>query len=209
LDADLRTDKTQVVIIGAGMAGIAAARHLMDKGFDVLMLEARPRIGGRIWTDNSLGLPIDLGASWIHNSADNPITGLATTLGASTVLTSYDNNIVYDKHNIVEADKPHEMLQRLHEMATGIEHDISVASALEKLTAEFGTLNAAEQRYFNKFLSEFQIINGADLQDQSLQCLSNFANAISHCELAFPHGYCQIIDTLSQGIPIFLSSPVY
>jgi monoamine oxidase len=55
------------LIIGAGAAGIAAARHLYDAGQQILVLEARNRIGGRIWTDTQWAeFPIELGAEFIH-----------------------------------------------------------------------------------------------------------------------------------------------
>ncbi len=59
--------KTQpkVVVIGAGMAGLAAASELHALGCKVIVLEARDRIGGRCWTDNVDGRIIDLGAGWI------------------------------------------------------------------------------------------------------------------------------------------------
>ncbi|MEM7015949.1 MAG: FAD-dependent oxidoreductase [Pseudomonadota bacterium] len=46
----------RVIVIGAGMSGIKAARDLNDIGFQVTVLEARERIGGRIWTNHELGL---------------------------------------------------------------------------------------------------------------------------------------------------------
>lgn len=57
-----------VVIIGAGAAGLAAARTLADSGRSVLVLEARDRIGGRIWTrrEADVGTPVELGAEFIH-----------------------------------------------------------------------------------------------------------------------------------------------
>ena len=63
--------KTDVVIIGAGAAGLAAARFLDERGIDVVVLEARERIGGRILThrDRSTPVPIELGAEFIHGSA--------------------------------------------------------------------------------------------------------------------------------------------
>ncbi|WP_051021052.1 FAD-dependent oxidoreductase [Synechococcus sp. PCC 6312] len=62
-----------VIVIGAGVAGLAAARILQDQGQRVLVLEGRNRIGGRVWTNRSLdGLPLDLGASWIHGIEGNP-----------------------------------------------------------------------------------------------------------------------------------------
>jgi monoamine oxidase len=70
-----------VLVIGAGAAGIAAARRLRALGRDVLVLEAGARIGGRAVTDHSLGAPVDLGASWLHEAEHNPLTPLAQGLG--------------------------------------------------------------------------------------------------------------------------------
>ncbi len=55
-----------VVVIGAGFAGIIAARELGHAGFDVLVLEARDRVGGRTWTDRRLGRDLELGGTWVH-----------------------------------------------------------------------------------------------------------------------------------------------
>lgn len=67
---------TKVVIIGAGVAGLSAANRLVQKGFDrsqVVVLEAQSRVGGRLYTDDSLGFPLDLGAAWVHGITDNPL----------------------------------------------------------------------------------------------------------------------------------------
>jgi len=70
-----------VVIIGAGAAGLAAARTLIDKGRSVVVIEARDRIGGRAWTDTTTfgGIPFDHGCSWLHSSNQNPWTPIAKT----------------------------------------------------------------------------------------------------------------------------------
>src|SRR5262245_4497666 len=64
----------QVLIVGAGAAGLEAARELTEQGRSVLVLEARDRIGGRIWTheDARIPVPIELGAEFIHGDA--PVT---------------------------------------------------------------------------------------------------------------------------------------
>ena len=66
------TSKPDVVVIGAGAAGIAAALALHDKGIGVVVLEARERIGGRVWThrDRRIPVPIELGAEFIHGRAE-------------------------------------------------------------------------------------------------------------------------------------------
>jgi monoamine oxidase len=89
-----------VIVIGAGMSGLAAARTLHDAGVGVTVLEARNRSGGRIWTDRSLGMPIDLGAAWIHGAKKkNPMVQLAKQYGIETHLSDYDYMIGYDAVN--------------------------------------------------------------------------------------------------------------
>jgi monoamine oxidase len=66
-----------VVIIGGGAAGIAAARRLVASGFSTLLLEASQRIGGRAWTVNVAGLALDLGCGWLHSADRNPWVDIA------------------------------------------------------------------------------------------------------------------------------------
>jgi monoamine oxidase len=65
------------VIIGAGAAGIAAARRLRAAGRNVVLVEARNRVGGRCALDLSLGVPADVGAAWLHFARENVWTTLA------------------------------------------------------------------------------------------------------------------------------------
>ncbi|MBW8724892.1 MAG: FAD-dependent oxidoreductase [Inquilinus limosus] len=71
-----------IVIVGAGAAGLAAARRLGGLGVTFVVLEARPRIGGRAFTDTeTLGAAVDLGGHWLHSPALNPLTPLAVRYG--------------------------------------------------------------------------------------------------------------------------------
>lgn len=83
----LGTALPNVVVVGAGMAGLTAARILHDSGYRVTVMEARNRIGGRTWTDHTLGIPLDLGASWIHGADNNPLTAWAARAGVPLVFT--------------------------------------------------------------------------------------------------------------------------
>ncbi len=58
--------EVDVVVIGAGFAGLVAARELGNAGHSVLVLEARDRVGGRTWTDHRLGHDLEIGANWVH-----------------------------------------------------------------------------------------------------------------------------------------------
>ena len=78
--------EVKVLVIGAGISGLAAAKSLNDSGYDVTMLEAKDRIGGRLYTDRSLGVPLEVGANWIHdnNPETNPIMKIKDELGLQT-----------------------------------------------------------------------------------------------------------------------------
>lgn len=86
-----------VIVIGGGIAGLAAARALYDASFQVLLLESRDRLGGRVHTDYSCGFPVDLGASWLHGVCEeNPLAPLIGRLGLPLYRTSGDNSVLYD-----------------------------------------------------------------------------------------------------------------
>ena len=70
-------DHFDTIVIGAGVAGLTAARLLARAGRRVVVLEARDRVGGRVSTDRRDGLVTDLGASWIHGITDSPVAAAA------------------------------------------------------------------------------------------------------------------------------------
>lgn len=84
-----------VVVIGAGAAGMAAARTLIERGLDVMVLEADKRIGGRVYTDTSIfGVPYDMGAHWLHIRHLNPFVDYGLNHGFD-VYESPDEETLY------------------------------------------------------------------------------------------------------------------
>ncbi|MFK4729124.1 NAD(P)/FAD-dependent oxidoreductase [Agromyces mediolanus] len=78
-------ERCDTIVVGAGVAGLTAARLLQRAGRRVLVLEARDRIGGRVRTDRADGISTDLGASWIHGVTGSPVAEAAEAFGMRTV----------------------------------------------------------------------------------------------------------------------------
>ncbi|MCA9773839.1 MAG: FAD-dependent oxidoreductase, partial [Myxococcales bacterium] len=81
----LEGDPERVLVIGAGMAGLTAARALRLAGVDATILEARDRIGGRMHTETISGAPVDMGASWIHGPQGNPVSQFIAGAGLAQI----------------------------------------------------------------------------------------------------------------------------
>ena len=78
----MTTSDVDVVVVGGGAAGIAAARRLRDASVRCLIVEARARLGGRAWTwTDPSGLALDLGCGWLHSADRNPLARIAEELG--------------------------------------------------------------------------------------------------------------------------------
>lgn len=73
---------TDIVVVGAGAAGLAAGERLAELGVDFLVLEAAERIGGRAYTETaSFGVPFDHGCHWLHSASKNPFREIADRIG--------------------------------------------------------------------------------------------------------------------------------
>jgi len=151
---DEAEDGATVVVIGAGVSGLSAARRLDQMGYDVVVLEARDRIGGRVWTDRSIGHPVDLGASWIHGIDGNPLTPLARRAGVRTEVTDYDNEATYGPDGRPRSDRRVRRMDRNYEYfmreiegpREALDQDISLGAAIDGIVARDGDWTPDELR---------------------------------------------------------------
>ncbi|MCM3658446.1 FAD-dependent oxidoreductase [Agromyces mediolanus] len=74
-------ERFDTIVVGAGVSGLTAARLLARAGRRVVVLEARDRVGGRVWTERSDGVSTDLGASWIHGVDGSAVAAAADAFG--------------------------------------------------------------------------------------------------------------------------------
>ncbi len=200
-----------VVVIGAGMAGISAARALSDTGRSVVVLEARSRVGGRIHTDRSWsGVPIDLGASWIHGARLNPLANLAKEAGATTAITSYDSSQLHVARDLrlnglVESDTSRweGVLDDAIEWAGGQHLDVSLERAIAHVTSA-ERLSATERVDLDFFLNATVTTEwGTDLERLSARSVeAGKEYADSGVDALFPDGYDHIVKHLSKGLRI-------
>jgi polyamine oxidase len=197
-----------VVVVGAGMAGLAAARRLSDRGMRVTVLEARERIGGRIWTDTSLGVPIDLGAAWIHGTDGNPIVGLAHDAGAQTVATDFSDVVVYDHGGIVDAADVTASFAAWDDITSklcALSHDAADGASLADGLAEVADLADPLIAWCvrSAIIAEY----AADPDQLSLRWFG-CEEEMGGPDLIFPGGYLQLAQHLARGLTIQLGTVV-
>ncbi len=220
LQADDAQDRdVDVLVIGAGASGLAAARELSSK-LRVVVLEARDRIGGRVWSDRPWGdVTLDMGASWIHGIRGNPIHALAQQFKIETHATSYETHWLYrdDGHEYEDPEQAateNRAKKLLAELRAGRkqalsrgEPDLSLQAALDRLIdgrpqtpLQLRELNyqlnsLVEQEYAadTNELSYLYYERGEDFQGQ---------------DVLFPHGYGQITRHLAEGLKVKLNHRV-
>jgi monoamine oxidase len=152
--------KKRTVVIGAGLAGLAAARELQNQGHEVVVVEARDRIGGRIWTSTQWpDMPLDLGATWIHGVSGNPLTDLAEEMQAPRLVTHYEKVITYNTQgqplSVPEEDRLDTLRERIYKALKHMQeqdNDVSIRQAIEPLLGEFD-ISSEGYRFINFVLN--------------------------------------------------------
>ncbi len=194
--------EADIVVIGAGAAGIAAARRIMAANRKVIVVEAASQIGGRCITDpSSFEAPFDRGARWLHNPDSNPMIRLARGVGLDVAAAPLGQTIRIGRRN-ARAGETEEFLAALVRANRAIDDasrgklDVSCASALPKDlgdwagTAEF-VLGASAT---GKDLKDVSAIDKARGQDRS-------------AAIACRQGLGTLVAKLGEQLPVSLATP--
>jgi monoamine oxidase len=203
----------RVLVLGAGMAGLGAARVLADGGAQVTVIEARDRIGGRthtshLWPD----LPVDMGASWIHGTKGNPVTALARDAGLKLTATSYKRSVTFDQNGqevpfIKPAKRALKLVERARERVDDLDEDVSLQDAIlasrdwqalspeDRRVARLAINTRIEHEYSGDWarLSAWHFDDGVDFPGDEAVVTPGFGPILTH---------------LARGLDIRLGEPV-
>jgi monoamine oxidase len=194
--------EADIVVIGAGAAGIAAARRIMAANRKVIVIEAADHSGGRCITDlTSFGVPFDRGARWIHNPDSNPMVKLARTAGLDVSAAPVGHKIRVGRRN-ARPGEAEQFLAALVRANRAIDEasrgklDTSCASALPNDLGDWaGTagfvLGASAT---GKDINELSVMDKARAQDRS-------------AALACRQGLGTLVSKLGEQLPLALSTP--
>lgn len=201
-----------VVVVGAGMAGLAAARTLADAGQPVVVLEARNRLGGRVFTDRSAGLPLDLGASWLHGTTRNPLLPLIQRLGMPSQVTDYNDMQRYASEGQPLSPAQDARLERLYQRLLNRVAQAQETLPEQSLAAAIGRMRQQDPSLADPALpyivnSQIEHEYAADASDLSLHYF-DAVNEVQGQDLLFPSGYDGLIKGLAQGLEVRLNTPI-
>lgn len=197
----------RAIVVGAGIAGLAAASYLRNAGWEVEVVEARDRVGGRIHTDRSLGVPLERGASWVHGVTGNPMVRLVQQAGLSLQPTNFEDARARDATSgrpaggvaAADAELWRAAAQVAQERPDAAE---SVATALGRV----GWTPDTPQRQLAE-LTELVMEYGVDLDRLGAQALWE-GRASRGGDSMVVGGYSAVPELLAADLPIRLSTPV-
>ena len=196
-----------VIIIGAGISGLAAAKTLHERGFQVTLLEAQDKVGGRLRSNRSLGIAFDEGASWIHGIKKNPITDLAQKAGMNTFETLDDSFKSYDLGGKLRSSAVYEDAEdTFYDILDTLMNKGNAAQSFEAVFKQQYP-NYANDRLWKFFLSTYLTFDTGDL-DKLSSLLYNEGEEYGGEEKIATNGYDTIPNYLAKGLNVQLNQRV-
>lgn len=194
------------------MAGLAAARALAAQGREVTVLEARDRVGGRVWTDRSSpDAPLELGAAWINGSIGNPVFQAARRLGVALRPTGYKSPpIVYaGPGETVHARDYAGAKARFHRILASLSRnraggpDMSLRDAFRRACSGLG-LAASDRRLldhlFHSHIEHEYAVDGDGLSARHWDEVGEYRGA----DCIAPEGLGRLVERLAEGLDVRL-----
>ena len=213
-------EHVDTIVVGAGVAGLTAARLLQDAGRRVIVLEARDRTGGRVHTDRT-SEATDLGASWIHGVTDNPVAAAVAAFGMRTVeftvggyqvdsrpIAYYgpDGRRLTDDQARAFAADVHTVDAALVDVIAASDPDASYRDVTESALARQGWDDDRAQRVREYLEHRSEEQYGAWIEDLAAHGLDD--DSIDGDEVVFPDGYGVLPDRLAAGLDVRLEHVV-
>ena len=205
-DGNNQNAKT-VIIIGAGISGLSAAKRLNETGVNIIILEAQDKIGGRLRTNRSLGFEFDEGAGWIHGMDGNPISTLAQQAGMNTYPTVDESRKSYDIGGIIRNATIYNNAE--DELYTILDSMMGSGSSTKSFETVFNSLypNKANDRLWKFLLSTYVTFDTGDLSNLS-SLLYNEGEEFGGTEKIATNGYDTIANYLAKDLVIQLNERV-
>lgn len=199
----------RVIVVGAGIAGLTAAKALDNAGIEVVVLEARERIGGRLHTQDIAGATVDLGGAWIHGNIDNPLSAMANAEGLEYRPHDLEAGVVVldQRQGVLKADT----LEKAETAADAFidnlpalrgDRDVSMNEAVShyfSLQNLEGIVGRVARFFVLSGMVETEYSGPADLQ--SLKWF-NEEQAFAGGDHVLSGGYGRLIERLAQGLDI-------
>ncbi|MGO9673321.1 MAG: flavin monoamine oxidase family protein [Methylocella sp.] len=189
-----------IVVVGAGAAGLAAGKRLAASPLSFVVLEARERIGGRAYTQAAGGFPLDLGCGWLHSADCNPWTRIAADLGftidkTAPVWTRQSLDIGFSRQDQAAFNAASDAFFTRLDAAHPEKGDFPAARLLEP-GCRWNPLLDAESAY----------MNGAELNLVSVTDWKRYDD--THVNWRVTEGYGAAIAAFGAGLPIRLGCAV-
>jgi monoamine oxidase len=196
------TGDLDVVVVGAGAAGLAAAEVLVAAGRRIRVLEARHRPGGRAFTDTVAGIPFDAGAAYVHYFERNPWVGIADCLGVALERhRGFGRGVPFRQGQRLDPGQRASLRaarERLSDLTDAVTAGTPDTSLAQLVAGEPATVREAALRYANQAIGE----------DPERISIVDLAMLWDGDDLVVPTGYGSLVAAAARGLPVTYDTTV-